>query len=121
VGPAQRELPALRDDRALHIDSCSPHSPEHKGKVERTVRSGRGRLDATIRPCDSLDELQAMPDAVVAQSACQRRWPTTGTSVWGAWEDERRHLAPLPILPQPFDHVGTRQVSDDAPVHLEGH
>jgi transposase len=104
----------------FHIDPCAPYSPEHKGKVERSVRTARGRLDATIRPWDSLEELQAMTDAVVAQSAAQRRCPATGTSIWQAWEEERRHLAPLPILPQPFDHVATREVGADGLVHFEG-
>lgn len=61
-----------------------------------------------------------MTDAVVMQSASQRRCPATGTSIAQAWQDERRHLAPLPILPQPFDHVATRVVGDDALVHFEG-
>ena len=30
------------------------------------------------------------------------------------------HLGPLPILPQPFDHVATRTVGEDALVHFEG-
>jgi hypothetical protein len=61
-----------------------------------------------------------MTDAAVAQSAAQRRCPATGTSIAQAWDDERRHLAPLPILPQPFDHVATREVGADALVHFEG-
>ena len=104
----------------FHIDPCSPYSPEHKGKVERTVRTARARLEPTIRPWDSLEELQAMTDAAVMQSAHQRRCPATGATVLEAWEEERRHLAPLPILPQPFDHVATRAVGDDALVHFEG-
>ena len=43
----------------FHIDPCSPYSPEHKGKVERSVRSGRGRLDPALQAWDSLSELQA--------------------------------------------------------------
>lgn len=34
----------------FHIDPCAPYSPEHKGKVERTVRTARARLEATARP-----------------------------------------------------------------------
>jgi transposase len=104
----------------FHVDPCSPYSPEHKGKVERTVRTGRGRLDPQSRPWDDVAELQVATDAVVEQSARRRRCPATGSSIWDAWQDERRHLAPLPILPQPFDHVATRPVGDDALVHFEG-
>src|SRR5262245_31268879 len=61
-----------------------------------------------------------MTDAAVEQSARRRRCPATGSSVWEARQEERRYLAALPILPQPFDHVATRHVSDDALVHFEG-
>lgn len=104
----------------FHIDACSPYSPEHKGKVERTVRTARGRLDPHSRPWDDLAELQASSDTAVEQSARARRCPITGSSVWEAWQQERRHLAPLPILPQPFDQVATRPVGEDALVHFEG-
>ncbi len=82
--------------------------------------TGRDRLDPESRPWDDLAELQAASDIAVEHSARRRRCPATGSSIWEAWQDERRHLAPLPILPQPFDHVATRPVGDDALVHLEG-
>ena len=50
------------------------------------------------------------------ESARRRCCPATGT----AWQAEREHLGPLPILPQPFDHVATRTVGEDALVHFEG-
>jgi hypothetical protein len=56
----------------------------------------------------------------VERSARRRRCPATGSSVWEAWQEERRHLAPLPLLPQPFDQVATRPVGVDALVHFEG-
>jgi hypothetical protein len=37
-----------------------------------------------------------------------------------AWVAEKPHLAPLPILPEPFDLVVTRPVSDDCLVNFEG-
>lgn len=104
----------------FHIDPCAPYSPEHKGKVERAVRSSRGRADPAAQAWDCLAELQAHTDAQVEQRARQRRCPATGTSVWEAWQEERRHLAPLPLLPQPFDQVATRRVGEDALVHFEG-
>lgn len=104
----------------FHIDPCAPYSPEHKGKVERAVRTGRGRLDPQGRAWDDVAELQTASDSAVEQSARRRRCPATGSSVWEAWQDERSHLAPLPMLPQPFDQVATRQVGSDALVHFEG-
>jgi hypothetical protein len=40
--------------------------------------------------------------------------------VWEAWQAERPHLGPLPLLPEPFDVVVTREVSVDCLVAFEG-
>ena len=40
--------------------------------------------------------------------------------MWEAWQAERPRLAPLPILPLPFDLVATRRVGADALVAFEG-
>ena len=37
-----------------------------------------------------------------------------------AWEAELEHLAPLPVLPEPFDIAVTRPVHKDCMVHFEG-
>lgn len=104
----------------FHVDLCAPYSPEHKGKVERSIRSQRWRFDPCDRAWDDLAELQAASDVEVENAARRRRCPATGTSVWEAWAEERRLLAPLPILPVPFDHVATRRVADDALICFEG-
>jgi transposase len=104
----------------FHVDVCAPYSPEHKGKVERSIRSQRWRFDPDAHPWDDLAELQAASDAEVECAARRRRCPATGTSVWEAWQEERRVLAPLPMLPTPFDHVATRRVADDALICFEG-
>lgn len=104
----------------FHVDPCAPYSPEHKGKVERAVRTQRWAHDPLRRCWDSLEELQAFTDAAVERSARQRRCPATGTSVWEAFLAERRHLAPLPILPVPFDLVASRRVGLDGLVSFEG-
>jgi len=36
-----------------------------------------------------------------------------------AWEEEKRRLAPLPILPEPFDVTVRRPVHKDCMVHFE--
>jgi len=104
----------------FHVDACAPYSPEHKGKVERAVRSQRWAQDPGQRAWDCLEELQAWTDAATEQAAHSRRCPATGTSVWEAWQAERPRLAPLPVLPAPFDLVATRRVGGDALVAFEG-
>lgn len=104
----------------FHIDMCAPYSPEHKGKVERAVRTQRWGQDPQRQPWDSLEELQSHTDAVLVDAACRRRCPSTGTSVYEAWQAERAFLASLPPLPEPFDLVATRRVANDALVAFEG-
>jgi len=104
----------------FHIDACAPYSPEHKGKVERSVRTQRWAHDPEHRPWESIAELQAWTDADLERGARSRRCPATGTSVWDAWQAERAHLAPLPKLPVPFDLIATRRVGRDALVAFEG-
>lgn len=104
----------------FHIDPCLPRAPEHKGKVERHVRTQRGAFDPYGRDWPELVTLQASSDAALAAAAERRRCPATGTSVMAAWEAERRHLGALPALPEPFDQVATRQVSRDCLVSFEG-
>jgi len=103
----------------FHVDPCQPYSPEHKGKVERAVRTQRFSADPTRQAWENLLELQAWTDAEVARLAQRRRCPATGDSVWASWQAERAALAPLPILPVPFDAIATRRVSADALVHFE--
>jgi hypothetical protein len=104
----------------FHIDPCLPHAPEHKGKVERHVRTQRGIADPSTGHWSSLAELQAWSDTELTRAAARRRCPATGTSVAAAWEAERPHLGALPLLPEPFDHLATRRVGSDCLVSFEG-
>ncbi len=45
--------------------------------------------------------------------------PATGRTVAESWERELARLAPLPLLPEPFDVVVTRPVHHDATVRFE--
>lgn len=103
----------------FHVDPCAPYSPQHKGKVERAVRTHRG-LDLDHRAWESIEALQAATDAALTAQSHRRRCPATGTSVHDAWQAELTALAPLPVLPAPFDHVASRQVGTDALVSFEG-
>lgn len=103
----------------FHVDPCAPYSPEHKGKVERAVRTHRG-IDLARQAWDSMEQLQAATDEAVQDSARRRRCPATGGSVFEAWQAEQTALAPLPILPVPFDEVATRRVGRDGLVAFEG-
>jgi transposase len=102
----------------FHIDPCLPGSPHHKGKVERAIRTSRG-FDPTRREWDSLEELQAITDRRTVAGAKRRLCPATGTTVFEAWEAEKEFLAPVPILPEPFDVAVTRPVSEDCLIAFE--
>jgi len=103
----------------FHIDVCPPRAPQAKGKVERRIRDHRAGLDPCRRHWESLAELQAVTDDRLRQLARRRTCPATGTDVETAWQREWRHLAPVPVLPEPFDRVGTRRVGDDCLVAFE--
>lgn len=104
----------------FHVDACPPRSPGHKGKVERRILDHRLHADPRSRAWSSLEELQAWTDERMLESAKRRTCPATGTSVLEAYHQEQASLAPLPILPEPFDLVATRTVGRDCLVAFEG-
>jgi transposase len=103
----------------FHIDACPPRSPRFKGKVERGIRGDRAWWEITERDWESWEELQEWTDRRVLREAERRTCPATGSSVIDAWEAEKRFLAPVPLLPEPFDVVVMRSVSDDCTVAFE--
>lgn len=104
----------------FHVDATRPRSPGDKGKVERRILDGR-RRDPRRRCWSSLEELQAWSDAQSDARALRQICPATGLSVRETFErEERGRLGELPILPEPFDVVATREVSIDATVAFEG-
>jgi transposase len=102
----------------FHIDACAPREPQAKGKSEAKVKLSR-RLVDTERPYSGLEELQAETDARVERWARCSICPATGRTVQESFEQELEQLAPLPILPEPFDVAVTRPVHRDAMVHFE--
>ena len=104
----------------FHVDACSPRSPQAKGKVERRIRDQRLAADPRSRTWTDLAELQEWTDERMLVSSRRRRCPATGASVFDAWQMERPHLGELPILPEPFDLVATRRVTEDCLVSFEG-
>lgn len=104
----------------FHIDACLPRSPQAKGKVERGIRTDRRWRAVTERPWSSWDELQSWTDDRMYEEASRRICPVTGTSVWQAWEVEKPWLAPLPLMPEPFDVAVNRPVHIDCLVAFEG-
>jgi transposase len=105
----------------FHVDACQPRHPQGKGKVERHVRDLRETVDPRREAFDSLEHLQAVTDARLAERANQLRCPITGTPIAEAWAQERRLLTPLPeTLPDPFDVVVRRPVEIDCMVSFEG-
>ena len=104
----------------FHIDACLPRSPEHKGKVERDILDRQRFGDVRRRHWESFAELQTHAATQDEQIARRRRCPATGTTVLEAWYREVPLLGPLPILPEPFDLVGTRRVARDCTIGFEG-
>ena len=106
---------------AFHVDACQPRHPQGKGKVERHVRDLRETVDPRREAFDSLEQLQAVTDARLAERAARLRCPATGATIDEAWDQERRRLTPLPeTLPEPFDVVVRRPVGIDCLVSFEG-
>jgi len=103
----------------FHVDACPPRAPQAKGKVERRIRDHRSGLDPYRRHWDSLAELQAVTDDRLRQLSRRRLCPATGTDVETAWQRELAYLAPVPVLPEPFDQVGERRVGADCLVAFE--
>lgn len=104
----------------FHIDACSPQSPQAKGKVERGIRTDRRWRAVKESSWDSWEHLQSWTDERMLEEAERRMCPATGTSVLVAWEAERLNLAPVPLLPEPFDVAVTRTVAPDCLVAFEG-
>jgi len=103
----------------FHVEACEPGEGRAKGKVEAKVRLSRLRLDPGRRRWDGLEELQAVTDERLAAWSRRAICPATGKTVEESWERELGQLAPLPLLPEPFDVVVTRPVHHDATVRFE--
>jgi transposase len=103
----------------FHIDACPVRHPQAKGKVERGIGSDRSWREVTGREWSGWDELQTWTDERTVREAKARICPATGTSVWEAWQEEKRSLVALPLMPEPFDLVGTRTVASDCTVSFE--
>lgn len=118
-GTINRHYRAYARIVGFHIDPCLPRQPQAKGKVERVIRDLRGAFSPYTQHWDCLEELQDATDAHVARITKRRLSPATGLSVAESLQLERSRLAPLPILPEPFDIAVTRTVALDATVGFE--
>ena len=105
----------------FHIDACRPGQAQEKGKVEAKVRLSRLLVDSQSRRWESLEELQAFTDERVTRWTRRAICPATGRTVEESWQRELECLAPVPILPEPFDVVVTRPVHRDCMVRFEDH
>lgn len=118
-GEINRHYRAYARGVGFHIDACLPRHPQGKGKVERVIGDLRGGFSPYLRHWDSLRELQQATDAYVERLIQRRRSPATGQSVAASLAFEQRHLAPLPLLPEPFDIAVSRTVAIDGTVGFE--
>lgn len=104
----------------FHVDACPPRAGNAKGKVEAKVRLSRFRLKAHERAYDGIEDLQDATDRRLRRWSETALCPATGKTVAESWDDELPFLAPLPILPEPFDVALERTVGKDCTVHFEG-
>ncbi len=102
----------------FHVDACAPRAPQAKGKTEAKVKLSRQLVD-TRRRYEGLAELQAETDARIERWSRRAICPVTGETVQASYERERELLAPLPLLPEPFDVAVTRPVGRDGMVRFE--
>lgn len=104
----------------FHVDACAPGEARAKGKAEAKVRLARLRVDPTGRRFDEgVEQLQAWTDRRLEAWAERAICPATGETVAASWQRELDRLAPLPLLPEPFDVVVTRPVHRDCMVRFE--
>jgi len=103
----------------FHIDACAPYEPQQKGKTEAKVRLCRGLFASLPRRFDGIEHLQEETDERIERWSERAICPATGKTVTASWEEERSHLRPLPILPEPFDVSVIRPVHRDCLVHFE--
>jgi len=103
----------------FHVDACGPGEPQAKGKAEAKVGLSRLRFDPRDRPHDALEELQEETDERIERWAKRTLCPATGKTVQESWEQELEYLAPLPLLPEPFDVAVTRPVHKDCMIFFE--
>jgi hypothetical protein len=118
-GEINKAYRAYAREVRFHIDACQPRAANAKGKVEAKVKLSRGIIDPYRKAWDDLEHLQQSTDERVQRWAGKALCPATGLSVLESWEDERRFLQPLPILPEPFDVAVTRTVRPDCMVSFE--
>ena len=105
----------------FHIDACPARMGNTKGKVEAKVKLGRMKVDPNGNEYDSLDQLQQRTDERLDAWSLKAICPITGLTVNESWAQELPFLAPLPILPEPFDVAVTRPVHKDCMVNFENH
>ncbi len=101
----------------LHSPAGSRRAPQPQRKTEPKVTLSGHPVDSRRRDT-SLEELQAETDGRVERWAKRALYPVT--ELWGhqSWGRALERLAPLPILPAPFDVAVTRTVPCDALVQL---
>lgn len=119
-GEVNKSYASYAREVGFHVDPCPVRHPEAKGKVETRITRVRRMLSMKTTSFDSLDELQQCTDEAMDRHACQCVCPATGQSVHETWLRELDALAPLPLLPEPFDVCVTRPVHKDCTVHFEG-
>jgi len=113
-------LRALGRDYGFVPKACRPKRAQTKGKVERMVGYVAGNALAGAPSFDSWADLNAHLRAWCAEVANRRSLRELGEAVPERLERERPHLRPLPRACFDTAYHGTRQVSMDAYVSVDG-
>ena len=96
----QREFVAFRSHYLFESNFCRPAEAHEKGHVENLVGYMRRNFLVPIPHVTSLEELNALLGER-CRGSLGRRLRGQDRTVGEAWEEERRHLLPLPSRPWP--------------------
>jgi transposase len=96
----QRDFVAFRSHYLFESNFCRPGEAHEKGLVENLVGYGRRNFLVPLPRVTSLEELNALLRERCRESL-GRRLQGSQMTMGEAWEEERRHLLPLPSRPWP--------------------
>jgi len=121
AGKDRPEMPPTQIGRALQelgIVWIAAHSPQAKGRVERSFGTAQDRLVKGLRvaQANTLEEANAYLETDFIPW-----WNRTLTVVAGSAVDAHRPLQPAHSLPASLSYVETRQVTNDYTIRFDNH
>jgi transposase len=114
----QKEFVAFRSHYLFESNYCSPGEAHEKGLIENLVGYARRNYLVPLPDVTSFEELNRRL-AERCRAGLTRRL-RDGRTVGQAWEEERRHLLPLPQHPWPCYILRPARVNGTCLVSFEG-